>query len=88
MDFVYSGKAEQPRNASVSERGKGLQNSEFPKKLKINAGMFSLPCLSSFLFGSGGTNALGLLIRTFAALICVLNHASCELEFNLALGTF
>lgn len=68
MDFVYSGKAELPRNAGVSERGKGLQNSEFPKKLKINERMFSLHCLSSFPFGSGETDALGVLIRTVAAL--------------------
>lgn len=67
----------------------GLQNSEFlKKKLNSNAGMFSLHCLSSFPFGSGETHALGVLIRTLAALIPVLDHASCELEFNLTLGTF
>lgn len=86
MDFVYSGKAELTRNPSVSERGKGLQNSEFLKKFTINVRMFNLHCLSSFPFGSGETDALGVLIRTFAALI--LNQASYELEFNVALGTF
>lgn len=58
--------------ASVSERGKGLQNSEFLKKLKINEKMFNLHCLSSFPFGSGETFALGVLIRTFAApILCI-----------------
>lgn len=56
--------------------------------MNSNAGMFNLHCLSSFPFGSGETDALGVLIRTLAALIPVLDHASCELEFNLTLGTF
>lgn len=53
-----------------------------------NAEMSSLHCLSSLPFGSGETDALGVLIRTLAALIPVVGHASYELEFNLTLGTF
>lgn len=44
--------------------------------------------LVAFFFDSGETDALEVLIRTFAALIPVLNHASCVLELNLAFGTF
>lgn len=69
------------------EEKKGLQNSEFLKRIEDKLRDVK-SALSSFPFGSGQADALGMLIRTFAALIPALNHASCELEFNLALGTF
>lgn len=56
--FVHSGEAEPARNAGVSERGEGLQSSEF----LTNAVVFSLHRVSSFSFASGEADALAVLM--------------------------
>lgn len=48
----------------LKEGRKAYRTMNFWKKLQINAEIFTLHCISSFSFGSGKTDALGVLITS------------------------